>query len=79
MHIMNQSLRPFIGKFMVVYFDDIRIFNSSLTDHLSHIREVLCFLRYEQRLPQNISASLVFQKSYFVIRCFWESFDDRSI
>ena len=45
MRIMNQSLRPFIGKFFVVYFDDILIFSSSMEEHLTHIRDVLHVLR----------------------------------
>lgn len=48
MRIMNQSLRLFIGKFVVVYFDDILIYSSSIADHISHIRDVLCILRQEQ-------------------------------
>ena len=41
MHVMNQALRPFIGRFVVIYFDDILIYNASLELHLQHIRKVM--------------------------------------
>lgn len=48
MLIMNQALRPFIVQFVVVYFDDILIFSSSLTAHAEHIRQVLSVIRSEK-------------------------------
>jgi len=41
MRLMNHVFRDCIGKYVVVYFDDILVYNQSLESHLSHLREVL--------------------------------------
>ena len=45
---MNHVLRAFIGKFVVVYFDDILIYSKNLDDHLIHLKYVLDVLRKER-------------------------------
>jgi hypothetical protein len=45
---MNDMLRPYVGKFVVVYLDDILIFSKTAEEHLSHLRQVLQTLRENQ-------------------------------
>ena len=47
MQVMNQILKPFIDKFVVVYFDDILVFSRSLKEHLNYLRQVFQTLRFK--------------------------------
>jgi len=45
MLFMHHVLRDCIGKFVVIYFDDILLYGKSLHDHVGQLRLVLSILR----------------------------------
>jgi hypothetical protein len=53
MRLMNEVLRTFIGKFVVVYFDDTLIYNKSIDEHIDHLRVVFNPIR-DARLFGNL-------------------------
>jgi len=45
---MTQLFRPFIGEFIVVYFDDILIYNRTQKQHVGHLKQVLRTLQIKK-------------------------------
>lgn len=45
---MNNTLRPVLRKFALVFFDDILVYSSSLDDHAAHLDAVLGLLHQDQ-------------------------------
>lgn len=43
--IMNHIFRPYLRKFVLVFFDDILVYGRSWGDHLGHLHKVLEILQ----------------------------------
>jgi hypothetical protein len=50
MRLMNEILRDFIGKFVILYLDDILIFSKTEEEHLRHLTLVMRRLQQEKLL-----------------------------
>ena len=45
MDLMNRVFSPYLGKFVIVFIDDILVYSGSLKEHGEHLRTVLQILR----------------------------------
>jgi hypothetical protein len=52
--LMNKIFHPHLRKFVLVFFDDILVYNKSMEEHISHLAQVLQILR-----ANNLTAKII--------------------
>ena len=62
---MNHALRAFIGRFVVVYFDDIFVYSKSLDEYIDYLHCVLDVLRKEKLYANLKKCSFCLDKVVF--------------
>jgi hypothetical protein len=66
MRLMNHAFSAFLGRFVVVYFDDILVYSKSLDEHIEHLHCVLAVLRKEKLYANLKTCSFCLDKVVFL-------------
>lgn len=65
MHMMSQVFRPFLRKFIMVYFDDILISSRNEKENIHNLHQVLTAIE-ENRLMINLKKCLFLKIGYYL-------------
>jgi hypothetical protein len=66
MKLMNHVLRVFIGKFVIMYFDDILVYSKDLNEHIEHLRYVFDVLKCEKLYANFKKCNFCMEKVVFL-------------
>jgi len=59
--LMNESFKPYLRKFVLIFSDDILVYSINLQEHLQHVRTVLQ-VPLDNQIYAKRSVGLVWEK-----------------
>ena len=66
MRLMNEVLKTFLGRFVVVYLDDILVYSRSKDEHMLHLKQVFDTLRAQKLFGNKEKCSFVVENVMFL-------------
>ena len=65
--LMNSIFKPFLRKFVLVFFDDILIYNKYWEEHVQHVNKVLNLLKENQLYANPSKCSFGVQEVEYLV------------
>ncbi|XP_078173280.1 uncharacterized protein LOC144567100 [Carex rostrata] len=80
--LMNSIFKPYLRKFVLVFFDDILVYSTDLENHIKHVRLVFDLLRQNQLFLKRSKCDIALEQLEYlghIISAKWVATDPKKI